>query len=177
MKDDAAVRSERVSFPGRAAVALVVATWVWAAAASCGPAESPWVSPVHFDTATAWFHMEGDSVSLLVEIASSAEQRAFGLSRRPSLDAASGMLFEFDTIRSAEHGFWMWRTNMPLDIAFIDEDGVVRQILGMEVCGSRAESCPEHPPGVEYSNALEANLGWFAENGVEVGDRVSIVRR
>lgn len=156
--------------------ALLTSVLLWTAIGACGDAGSAWTSPLAFDTATVWLHGGTDSASLLVEIARSDDQRAFGLSRRPSLDPGSGMLFEFDSIQGADHGFWMWRTNIPLDIAFADTAGVIQRILAMEVCGVTPESCPTYPPGVPYWQALEANLGWFADHGVEVGDRLSVQR-
>jgi uncharacterized membrane protein (UPF0127 family) len=143
---------------------------------ACRPGESRWVSPIQFDTATAWFHVSEDSVPLLIEIASDEEQRAFGLSRRPTLDSQSGMLFEFDSLQAAENGFWMWRTKVPLDIAYLDPEGVVQRILNMPLCGSRAESCPTYPPGIPYASTIEANVGWFSERGIEPGTRVTIAR-
>ncbi len=131
--------------------------------------------PVSFDTATAWIHQNADSTRLLVEVARSNDQHEVGLSGRPSLDAESGMLFEFDRPRSGDDGFWMWRTQVPVDIAFIDEGGVILNILGMEVCESDLlDSCPGYFPGVGYVAALETNRGWFAGKGIDVGARITV---
>jgi len=87
------------------------------------------------------------------------------------------MLFEFDRPRSGDDGFWMWRTRIPLDIAFVDEAGVILVILGMDVCESDdLESCPGYFSGVRYVAALETNRGWFSRNGIDVGARVIVVR-
>lgn len=167
------MRTTAVRAPLQALLPITVGI-VLTIATACSPADSAWISPIAFDSATVWFHGATDSVPLVVEIASDEEQRAFGLSRRPSLDPGSGMLFEFDTLQAADHGFWMWRTRIPLDIAFVDSAGVIQRVLGMPTCGSRAETCPEHPPGVEYARAIEANLGWFSTNDVGVGTRVTV---
>ena len=157
-------------------VAIVLVALGSSVLGACQAASSDWSSPIQFDTATVLLYSGTYSTAILVEVARSADQRAFGLSRRPSLDPGSGMLFEFDTIQAADPGFWMWRTNIPLDIAFIDDGGVIRRILSMEVCGARAESCPSYAPGAEYATALEANLGWFDEQGIDEGDRVTVMR-
>ena len=154
--------------------AILASMLGWAMVGACTAGGSAWTSPMPFDTAFVWLHTDTDSTGLLVEIARTDEQRAFGLSRRPSLDPGSGMLFEFDSIQPPDNGFWMWRTNIPLDIAYADTAGVIQRILAMEVCGVRAESCPTYPPGVPYWQALEANIGWFSANGIEVGDRLSV---
>jgi uncharacterized membrane protein (UPF0127 family) len=147
-------------------------------AAACGGREETWTSPLAFDTAGATVLVHGDSVPVLVELAVSEEQRQFGLSRRPSLDPGSGMAFLFDSIRAPDQGFWMWRTVVPLDIAFLDGEDVIRSILSMDPCADAiyARACPVYEPGVEYQWALEVNQGWFEEHGVEVGDTVRLDR-
>jgi len=143
-----------------------------------GEEEGPWVSPIPFDTARAVVLRGADSLSLLVEVAESQQERQFGLSRRPSLDPESGMVFLFDTVQAADRGFWMWRTRIPLDIAFADSAGVIGSIVTMEPCADAlyAEACPTYPAGVPYRLALETNRGWFAERGVEPGDRILLER-
>ena len=55
-----------------------------------------------------------------VEIAKTEEERAKGLQNRKSLGDSEGMLFVFDKPQTV--GFWMDKTEIPLDIIFIDED-------------------------------------------------------
>jgi uncharacterized membrane protein (UPF0127 family) len=86
---------------------------------------------------------------------------------RESLDTDSGMLFVFDNI--AQQSFHMTETRIPLDIAFIREDGIIESIKQLE---------PNNPVPV-YSEgnielAIEVNRGWFAENNVEVGDQLDV---
>lgn len=162
----------RLATVRRAAFPTVVAAWV--AVSACGPngggPPGEWVSPVGFDTAHVVVSQNGDSVRVLVELAEDQQQKQFGLSRRPSLDPGSGMLFLFDEPRTGEDGFWMWQTRVPLDIAFIDTLGVVQAVLQMEPCqATRVEACPEYAPGVPYDDALEVNRGWFEEHGFGVG--------
>ena len=102
-----------------------------------------------------------------------------GLSGRSFLGAESGMVFQFETPRSMEDGFSMWRVEIPLDIAFIDSAGVIQRVLGMDVCASEVgpDSCPVYFPDVEYASALETNRGWFVRRGVGVGAPVTLERR
>lgn len=136
------------------------------------------MSPIPFDSARVSVITDADTLPLVVEVAESDQERQFGLSRRPSLDPQSGMIFLFDSLRTPEQGFWMWRTIVPLDIAFLDENGVIGSIVGMEPCADAlyAEACPTYPAGAPYIQALEVNRGWFREQGVEVGDRVVLHR-
>ncbi|MFP3947917.1 MAG: DUF192 domain-containing protein [Longimicrobiales bacterium] len=139
----------------------------------CGDRGVSWRSPVAFDTAGVSVVADGDTSRLRVEVAETEEQRGFGLMVRPELEAGSGMIFLYDSIQPDTAGFWMWRTRMPLDIAFLDSAGTIVAIRRMEPCESPyAEDCPNYPPGEPYLSALEVNRGWFEERGIGVGDRV-----
>jgi len=155
--------------------ALALALAVSAACDGDSP-EAEWTSPVTFDTTQALVHGDGEPVRLLVEVASTDRQRQFGLMMRDALDRDSGMIFLFDEERPGEAGFWMWRTRMPLDIAFLDAEGVIVRILQMDPCPSLqyAQACPTYPPGVPYHSALEVNQGWFAAHGFAEGARVEL---
>ena len=59
----------------------------------------------------------------------------------------------------------MKNTFIPLDIAFINEEGVIESIKELDPMSS----IPVYPDG-DIRYAVEVNRGWFAENGVEVGD-------
>lgn len=115
----------------------------------------------------------GGVVALRVEIAATGASRLRGLMDRPHLPADAGMLFVYPGPRPGDAGFWMYRTRIPLDVAFLDADGRILAIQGMEPCASPlALRCPAYAPGVPYHAALEANRGFFARNGIAVGDRV-----
>ena len=139
--------------------------------AACDKPEPPWVSPVAFDTAQAWIRGASDSVPLTVELARTSAQKTYGLMARPSLDASSGMVFVYDSIQPGTAGFWMWRTKMPLDIAFMDSAGVFVRVLTMQPCASDlySSSCGTYLPNAAYRSALEVNAGWFAQHGVGEG--------
>lgn len=141
----------------------------------CGEPEVAWRSPMDFDTARVSVVGDGDTSRLLVEVARSDEQRGFGLMIRPRLDPGSGMLFVYDSTQPDSAGFWMWRTRIPLDIAFVDSTGRIVSIRRMPPCESPyARDCPQYPPGAPYRSALEVNQGWFQEHGLGVGDRLVV---
>ncbi|MDQ7730356.1 DUF192 domain-containing protein [Halomonas sp. SpR8] len=120
-------------------------------------------------------HSEGGPHRLEVEVAETTAQRQRGLMERESLPEERGMLFRFEREQSANNAFWMYRTLIPLDIAFIDGDGRIVAINTMPPCESSSPSdCPSYPAGAAYHSALEANGGYFAERGIKVGDCVSI---
>ena len=103
------------------------------------------------------------SLPLQLEVPQNDGEFKLGLMFRESLEQDRGMLFVFENTDS--HSFHMKNTFIPLDIAFINEEGVIESIKELD---------PMNPipvyPDDEIRYAIEVNRGWFAENGVEVGD-------
>ncbi|MCC2617820.1 DUF192 domain-containing protein [Aestuariibacter halophilus] len=106
--------------------------------------------------------------TLNVEYAQTFEQRSQGLMFRTTLCEHCGMLFRFDTNRVAS--MWMKNTYLPLDVAYVLEDGTITDIKALQP-GDLTPVQSSQP--VRY--ALEMNQGWFAQQGVVVGDRVHVV--
>ncbi|HET9870820.1 MAG TPA: DUF192 domain-containing protein [bacterium] len=99
------------------------------------------------------------------EVADQEATRMTGLMFRREMDPDHGMVFVFPD--SQIRAFWMKNTFIPLSIAYMDDRGVILNILEM-------------PPQTEdafYSDglakyALEMNSGWYKAHGVKPGDRV-----
>jgi uncharacterized membrane protein (UPF0127 family) len=110
-----------------------------------------------------------DFVTLPLEIEIPNDIRDFnlGLMFRESLSVNSGMYFMFEEV--GQKSFYMRETKIPLDIAFITEDGTIDSIKELEPYN---ETPVESEGEVLY--ALEVNRGWFAENNVEVGDEINV---
>lgn len=114
-----------------------------------------------------------DTVEMVVELASTVEQQSLGLMERRHLADTAGMLFLYPDDQPPSAGFWMFRTRIPLDIAFTDSLGIIRAIRQMAPCPARlAAGCPSYEPGVPYRAALEVNAGYFTTHGVGMGSRV-----
>lgn len=136
----------------------------------CAAAASLALAP---DTTRLRIVSGADTLVLRVEVASTEEERAAGLMELRFLPADAGMLFWYDQPQPESAAFWMFRTRIPLDIAFVDSTGTIRAIRGMDPCTSPyPEWCPRYPAGVPFHAALEVNRGWFAWHGVRVGDRI-----
>jgi len=130
---------------------------------------------MQLETASIRIVTRAGTIPLRVELAVSGEQKMTGLMERRQLADSAGMLFVYDTLQPPDAGFWMYRTRIPLDIAFMDASGRIRAIKQMVPCETRLpEGCPTYPPGVPYQYALEVNGGFFARRGVAVGDSVTV---
>jgi len=133
---------------------------------------------VQFDTASLTVVTAQKTLPVHVEIAARIDQRAFGLMDRDALAPDAGMIFLYDAPQPGNAGFWMYRTRIPLDIAFFDSTGRIVAVLQMQPCTSMQSSdCPPYNPNASYFGALEMNANWFADNGVKVGDRVVLPGR
>ena len=104
---------------------------------------------------------------LQIEIPTNIRDFNLGLMFRESLEQNSGMLFIFDEV--AKQSFHMTETRIPLDIAFINEEGIIESIKELEPF----DETPVFSDG-EVICALEVNRGWFEENNIEVGDQIDI---
>ena len=130
-----------------------------------------------FDTATVRIASASDTALLRVEVAVSEEEKRLGLMERQQLATDRGMIFLYDETQPASGVFWMFRTRIPLDSAYLDSTGTIRAIRAMEPCTSPyAQGCPTYEAGVPFRAALEVNRGYFAQRGLGVGDRVLLGR-
>ncbi|WP_353979951.1 DUF192 domain-containing protein [Salinicola endophyticus] len=117
----------------------------------------------------------GGDYTLRIEVAATAEQRARGLMARDALPEDAGMLFLYRAEQPGSSAYWMYRTRIPLDIAFLGADGTIRALRTMPPCRAEMPSrCPAYAAGVEFRAALETNAGYFAQRGLGVGDRVDL---
>lgn len=110
-------------------------------------------------------------VLVTAELALDADTRARGLMERESLAADHGMLFVYpnDGIRA----FWMYKTLIPLDIAYIDRHGVITEILTMAPCRSIFPGrCRNYPATKPFRMALEVNAKHFEEWHISAGDQL-----
>jgi uncharacterized protein len=113
---------------------------------------------------------DGSDAVLYVAVAETVQEQQEGLMGVEMLPADNGMAFVFD--EPANSTFWMKDTLIPLSIAFVDESGRVIGVRDMQPC--EADPCPTYGIDDPYVLAIEANLGWFDQAGVEVGDHAEL---
>jgi uncharacterized protein len=154
--------------PGRLRVSL----GLWVAGVLLGACAPPSTGPSGLPHGTLIIQTGSAQATLRVQIAETEQHRRNGLMGAEELDADAGMAFLFDSPTTAP--FWMRDTLIPLSIAFWRTDGTIVAILAMQPC--RADPCRQYSAGTPYVGAVEANLGYFEQNQVRVGDVVRLVR-
>lgn len=105
------------------------------------------------------------NIKFKVEVADDEAERSAGLMYRNFLPDDRGMLFVFPQQR--EVGFWMKNTPLPLDLVFIDANGVVQGIRQGEPFSEAAIT-----PGVPVQFVLELKRGTAARMGIEEGSEI-----
>jgi uncharacterized membrane protein (UPF0127 family) len=135
------------------------------AAASCPPDPEAPRSPlpvVHVGFADV------SGVAVDAELVRSEHDTMRGLMYRTALAEDTGMLF--DLRRREDHQFWMHNTCIPLDLLFVDDDGLLVGIVENAPVlddTSRGVGCPSRW-------VLEVNAGWARRHGVKAGQRVEL---
>jgi uncharacterized protein len=152
------------SMKGRRAPAALLAAAALAALMGCGAGKAAAEGPNPTLRAVE-LRIGGAAVS--AELARTASEREKGLMFRKSLAEGSGMLFVFEGDQRV--GFWMKNTTIPLSLAYIGSDKVIKQIVDLEPL-SLASVQSER--SIRY--ALEVPRGWFGRVGAKVGDRVEM---
>ncbi len=101
------------------------------------------------------------------EFVVSPHDTARGLMYRTSLAPDRGMLFDLG--RRDDQKFWMHNTCIPLDLLYVDEDGLIVGIVENAPTlndESRGVGCPSR-------FVLEVNAGWARRHGVRAGQHLT----
>jgi uncharacterized membrane protein (UPF0127 family) len=147
-----------------ASVLAHVPAYAAAPVASVAAATPATTMPANFKKKGEFPHvtLTAGTVKISAEVAATQADREQGLMYRASLGPNEGMLFVFDEI--AFHCFWMKNTEIPLSIAYLDDNGVVTDVQEMA-----AETEDNHCPTSGGRYALEMAKGWYTANGIKPG--------
>ena len=102
---------------------------------------------------------------LTAEVAATDASRSTGLMHRRMMPENRGMLFVF--AHAQRQSFRMMNTYLPLSIAYVDERGIIVNIMDMKPL-----TTDPHPSAKPAKYALEMNQGWFARRGIKAGARI-----
>lgn len=119
-------------------------------------------------TAETLFPLRFGRLEFSAKFAVSDAEKARGLMGVKELPQNEGMVFVYQmpTMMS----FWMKNTLIPLDIAFIDPEGVILQISQMYP----HNEVPVRSASSKVLYSLEMNQGWFAKNQIKPGDKLDM---
>jgi uncharacterized membrane protein (UPF0127 family) len=104
--------------------------------------------------------------TLSTEIAATPHEGEIGLMYRPSMPDNAGMLF---VLPVGHANFWMKNTLIPLSIAFLDKQGTILELHDMKAMDTSITASDSD----QVAYAIEANLHWFALNGVKPGMKIA----
>jgi uncharacterized membrane protein (UPF0127 family) len=102
-------------------------------------------------------------VTVEAEMVRTPRDTARGLMYRRSMPEDRGMLFDLGT--REDHKFWMHNTCIPLDMLFVDFDGLIVGIV------ENAPTLDDDTQSVGCASrfVLEVNAGWARRHGVKAG--------
>lgn len=106
--------------------------------------------------------------TLTVELANTRPTIERGLMYRRSMSDDRGMFFDLHERR--DHTFWMHNTCIPLDMLFIDTDGMIVGIVE----GAAPLTDAIRNVGCASAYVLEVNGGWARKHNVTPGQRITI---
>lgn len=153
-------------FPRSALPALVPLALLAALVSNgCGGGESADSAP---QTVDHRFELRLGARTIRAQVAVLPPEVERGLMFRSELGRDEGMLFVFPGRQAMS--FWMRNTTLPLDIGYLDGDGVLREIYPLHPLDERP--VPSRSRDLQF--ALEMNQGWFKDRGVKPGDKLDL---
>lgn len=125
-----------------------------------------YASPVNQKCRIFIISQSGNKIVINAEIADTPEEREKGLMFRTSLNESDGMLFVFK--KEIKLNFWMKNTLIPLDIAYIDKNGIIIEIYHMKPLDVSIIYNSIKPA----MYALEVNSGWYSKHKIKTGSKI-----
>lgn len=111
---------------------------------------------------------------ILVEFATTDEQKSNGLSNRNSLADGAGMLFDFTSTDDLKKpGFWMKDMNFSIDIVWIKSSRIIGIEKDVPVPPEDQDLTVYYPPA-EIDYVLELPAGWSGQHHLGVGSEVQM---
>ncbi|MFH0853603.1 MAG: DUF192 domain-containing protein [bacterium] len=112
-----------------------------------------------------------DNIVITVDLATSSDTQALGLSGRDSLEPNAGMLFVYETAQ--QPSFWMKDMKFAIDFIWIYQGRVV-EIFENVLPSENNMDLAIYRPSQIIDLVLEVEAGFCASNSIEVGDEVVV---
>jgi uncharacterized protein len=107
---------------------------------------------------------------LNAELCTTVSQVATGLMFRESIGPEESMLFAFG--RARERAFYMRNVPFDIDVAYIDPEGVIQEIVRLKARDERP--VPSKSANIQF--VLEVAPDYFTKNGLAVGTLIRLER-
>ena len=119
-----------------------------------------------FETNETWIDVQIGEKTYHLLVAETEEQKERGLMDVESMEEDEGMLFDYSDEPQAELSFWMKNTTIPLDIVFINQDGIVISVK---------QGVPNSEEYItESSEFISCVIELNANSGVKPGDKTDL---
>lgn len=128
-------------------------------------AAKPQVEPLRKDEVVIRTQ-DGEDLFFTVELALTPQQQSEGLMYRTSMQDDTGMLFVFNAPSSV--AFWMKNTFIPLDMLFLEHDGIIHHIHH----NAKPQDLTRITAELPSKAVLEINGGLADKYGIKEGDQV-----
>lgn len=116
----------------------------------------------------AYFPIQIDSKTIYLQLAVKSDEKAIGLMFRKQLASDHGLCFISD--RPKQQSFWMRNTQIPLDLAHFDADGILVEIQQLYPY----DETPVKSNHLEVLYSIEMNQGWFKRHKIKTGSRLHL---
>ena len=111
---------------------------------------------------------QDEIAKFMIAIADTEYKKMYGLMNLSSLPATNGMLFPF--IKNEVVAMWMKNTKIPLDMIFLDNEGVIVNIKANTTPYSTEIISSEKPA----KKVLEINAGLVKKFGIKIGQQIKV---
>jgi uncharacterized protein len=125
-------------------------------------------TPPNLRSGKVVFSEAKDKPQVAVEVAATTRERSRGLMFRTSMAEERGMIFVFK--KPDVNQFWMRNTCIPLDMLFVDHDGV---IVGIEENVPTMNDSTYSVP-CPSSYVIEVNAGYCRRHGIVAGQKIEL---
>jgi len=119
-----------------------------------------------YENSEIWIETGEQRHHFNIEMARTRKQKARGLMFRKELADDAGMLFDYDP--PARFSMWMKNTLIPLDMLFVDPEGIVRRVVRW----TTPLSLTPIPSGGAARAVIELKGGVTERLGIDTGSRV-----
>ena len=121
--------------------------------AACGGDEP--IAPPVAASADERVRAQVGGVELVLEVADTVEERAFGLMERTAVPEGTGMVFLYDT--PSEGRFYMYNVPIPLTAVFIRDGRVVSSVVMPPCAEDQPQDCPTYGADGPFDTVVETD--------------------